>query len=250
MPQSQKDLAAGSRTQIRLYAEKMAGDSLRDLLSVNPQDPLPGRYAFLIDHARDLYRAQRKPLPRVWAVQDVLRSFTGRDDLQSVLESRYRDQIFGLKELRDRTMQLGLDLRGGIRVLIRSDIAALEQTQGKPLSAEEREDAMRRALEVLNNRIDQFGVTEPHIRRQGSDLILVELPGEADPERMRRFIQGRGVLNFHIVDDEGLAIFRAVPAENPGPGSTTGGTSSSPRCCRPARGCGGCTIRTPTAWTS
>ena len=216
IPQSQKDLAAGSRTQIRLYAERMAGDSLRELLGADLAGPLPGEYSFLIDHARDVYRSQKKPFPRVWAVQDVLRTFAGRGDLTSVLESRYRDQIFGLKELRDRTMQLGLDLRGGIRVLIRSDIAALEQTQGRALSGEEREDAMRRALEILNNRIDQFGVTEPTIQRQGEDMIVVELPGEADPERIRQFIQGKGQLTFHIVDEEGLAAFREYQRTNPG----------------------------------
>jgi preprotein translocase subunit SecD len=71
-------------------------------------------------------------------------------------------------------------------------------------------------LEILTNRIDQFGVTEPQIRRQGEDLILVELPGDQDRERMNRFIQGKGILSFHIVDDEALANFSEWQAQNPG----------------------------------
>ncbi len=216
VPASQKELAAGSRTQIRLYAEKMAGDTIRDLVSMNPQDTLPAKYAFLIDRAKEVYRAEKKPFPTHWKVEDALRSFISRDDLQALLETRYRNEIFGLKDLRNRTMQLGLDLRGGIRVLIRADMAAIEKAQGKPLSPAEREDAMKRALEILNNRIDQFGVTEPTIQRQGEDMVVVELPGQADPERIRAFIQGKGQLTFRIVDDEGLAKFREYQQTNPG----------------------------------
>ncbi|MBA7660909.1 Protein translocase subunit SecD [subsurface metagenome] len=75
---------------------------------------------------------------------------------------------------------------------------------------------MRRAMEILNNRIDQFGVTEPQIRRQGDSMILVELPGDADRERMNKFIQGKGRLSFHIVDDEALQGFKEYQQQNPG----------------------------------
>ena len=60
-------------------------------------------------------------------------------------------------------------------------------------------------MEILNNRIDKFGVTEPSIRRQGDDQILVEIPGAADPDRVDSFLKGKGSLNFHIVDDEGYS---------------------------------------------
>ncbi len=42
--------------------------------------------------------------------------------------------------------------------------------------------AVEQALEIIRNRIDQFGVTEPEITRQGSDQILLQLPGIRDPE--------------------------------------------------------------------
>ncbi len=215
-PQSQKDLASGSRTQIRLYAERQSGEALRELQGMDPGEALPSQYSFLIQHTRDAYRAENKPLPRTWTVRDVFTSFATRDEMLSALEDHYRTQILSLKDLKDRTIQLGLDLRGGMRVLIRADLEELQKQAGKPLTAAEREDAMNRALEILNNRIDQFGVTEPQIRRQGEDMILVELPGEADREAMSRFIQGKGILSFHIVDDEGLKIFREYQQQNPG----------------------------------
>jgi len=211
-----KQLATGSRPQIKAYAERKARGALAELTAAPVEDPLPAEYRFLTKQARLRYEADGRPVPREWTLQDAFRGFAGRQELQAALENHYRDEVLAAKELRDSSMQLGLDLRGGMRVLLRAKTEELEQTAGKPLTAAEQDDAVKRALEVLNNRIDQFGVSEPQIRRQGSDLILVELPGEADRERMGRFIQGRGVLNFYIVDDEGLAIFRQYQQQNPG----------------------------------
>ena len=211
-----KQLATGSRPQIKAYAERRARGALAELTAAPVGDPLPADYRFLTKQARLRYEADGLPLPREWTLQETFRGFAGRQELAAALENHFRDEVLSAKETRDSSMQLGLDLRGGMRVLLRAKTEELEQTAGKALTAAEQDDAVKRALEVLNNRIDQFGVSEPQIRRQGSDLILVELPGEADRERMGRFIQGRGVLNFHIVDDEGLAIFRQYQQENPG----------------------------------
>ena len=79
-----------------------------------------------------------------------------------------------------------------MKVTIRADFEALEKDRGTSLSDDDREVAMRGVLEILNNRIDQFGVSEPQIRRQGKDRIIVEMPGAADPERIRRVIMGKG----------------------------------------------------------
>jgi preprotein translocase subunit SecD len=66
---------------------------------------------------------------------------------------------------------------------------------------------MNRALEVLNSRIDRFGLTEPVIRRQGTDQILVEIPGTADPERINDIIMGKGTLAFHLMDEDATEEF-------------------------------------------
>ncbi len=215
VPQAKRDLSSGSRNQIKLYAERKAADTLREFQSKASEDPLPDEYKFLIDKAAENYRAEGREVPTVWTVEQLFRGYLSREELLLALEDFYREEILDLKELKDRTIQLGLDLRGGMRVLIRANMEELEQTSGQSLSAAEREDAMRRALEILNNRIDQFGVTEPQIRRQGDDLILIELPGDADRERMNKFVQGKGILNFHIVDEEALAIFREYQQSNP-----------------------------------
>jgi len=100
-------------------------------------------------------------------------------------------------------------------VIIRADIPALEAKVGRNLSPAERDDAVVRAVEVLNNRIDKFGLTEPVIRRQGDERIYVEIPGAADPERINGIIMGRGKLAFHIVDEAATSALETYLQANP-----------------------------------
>jgi preprotein translocase subunit SecD len=61
-----------------------------------------------------------------------------------------------------------------------------------------RTGAVRQAVETIRNRVDQFGVAEPHIREAGKDRIVVELPGIDDPERVRNLIKSTAFLEFRI----------------------------------------------------
>jgi preprotein translocase subunit SecD len=61
--------------------------------------------------------------------------------------------------------------------------------------------AVDQALETIRNRIDQFGVSEPDIRRQGENRILIQLPGIKDTERAKDLIGKTALLEFKLVDD-------------------------------------------------
>ncbi|MCB4204056.1 protein translocase subunit SecD [Deferribacterales bacterium Es71-Z0220] len=61
--------------------------------------------------------------------------------------------------------------------------------------------AVEQAVQVIRNRIDQFGVSEPVIQRQGKNEILVQLPGITDPDRAIDLIGKTAQLRFHIVDE-------------------------------------------------
>ena len=63
--------------------------------------------------------------------------------------------------------------------------------------------AIDQALEIIRNRIDQFGVSEPEITLQGTDQILVQLPGIRDPQRAINLIGQTALLEFKLVDEEG-----------------------------------------------
>jgi preprotein translocase subunit SecD len=58
-------------------------------------------------------------------------------------------------------------------------------------------------LEIIRNRVDQFGVSEPEITLQGTDRILVQLPGVRDSQRAINLIGQTALLEFKLVDDEG-----------------------------------------------
>jgi len=64
---------------------------------------------------------------------------------------------------------------------------------------EQADDAINRVLEILQNRVDQFGVSEPTIQKQGNRRIIVELAGIQDSERARALLQSTAHLEFFLV---------------------------------------------------
>ncbi len=65
----------------------------------------------------------------------------------------------------------------------------------------EADDAVSRALEIIRNRVDQFGVSEPTIQKSGRRRIIVELAGIKDPEQARQLIQNTALLEFNLLHD-------------------------------------------------
>jgi len=80
---------------------------------------------------------------------------------------------------------------------------------GQSLSVSFRDDALKaestraveQSIEIIRRRIDELGTREPSITRQGSDRIVVQAPGESDPERLKRVIGQTAKLTFQMVDD-------------------------------------------------
>lgn len=93
----------------------------------------------------------------------------------------------------EKRLNLGLDLQGGTQLQLEVDFSEVR------LSESEREEAVRSALEIIRNRIDQFGVAEPSIQRSGSNRIMVQLPGLDDPERAKELIGRTAMLEFKLV---------------------------------------------------
>ena len=74
-----------------------------------------------------------------------------------------------------------------------------------------KENALNQALETIRNRIDQFGVTEPVIVKQGDKQILVQLPGIKDPQRALELIGRTAQLEFKLVDEENMGRYTGGP---------------------------------------
>ncbi|MBP2558927.1 SecD/SecF fusion protein [Neorhizobium galegae] len=65
--------------------------------------------------------------------------------------------------------------------------------------------AVDQSLEIIRQRVDQVGVAEPTIQRIGSDRVLVQLPGEQDPARLRQLLGSTAKMSFHLLGQQGEA---------------------------------------------
>jgi preprotein translocase subunit SecD len=216
IPMDKQALALESRQQIRTYASQTAQADLQRLVeATRVNGPVPADLEFMTAEARKLYRSNKEPVPDTWNARTVLQAFSSRREALDTIEAKYRDEIFALKDLQNNAVKLGLDLSGGLSIVLQANLEALSQRLGRSLTESDRVDAMDRALEVLNSRIDRFGLTEPVIRRQGTDQIYIEIPGTADPERINDIIMGRGSLAFHMEDSEATEAFNNYYRANP-----------------------------------
>ncbi|MCU7497287.1 MAG: protein translocase subunit SecD [Ignavibacteria bacterium] len=68
------------------------------------------------------------------------------------------------------------------------------------------DDAVSRAMEIIRNRVDQYGVSEPSIQKQGSRRIIVELPGVAKEEEAKHLLQGSALLEFKLLKDPNFTV--------------------------------------------
>ncbi|MFW6274400.1 MAG: protein translocase subunit SecD [Spirochaetota bacterium] len=218
IPQEKKELAAGSKIQIREYSRGQAAkelEQLKEMVEDDPDQTLPEEHQHLIETADERYKMDGRDLPESWTVKAILAAFDSEAEAFDALEAYHRKTLIELKEQSNSVMQLGLDLSGGMRILLEADLASLQERLGREPTAEDQEQAVERAMEILNNRIDKFGVSEPEIRTQGQNQIAVNIPGAADPERVNSFLMGKGSLNFHIVDQEMSQEVANYFAENP-----------------------------------
>ena len=94
-------------------------------------------------------------------------------------------------------MRLGLDLQGGIHMVYQADLSAIEPgMEGEAIDG---------AMAVIEKRINILGVNEPVIQKQGTDRILVELPGISETEKAKKLIGQTALLEFRelIVGEDG-----------------------------------------------
>ena len=99
------------------------------------------------------------------------------------------------------SLKKGLDLQGGIHLALELD------ESGGPVA--NRADAIDRALKVIRTRIDEFGVTEPLVQKEGANRIVVELAGISDPTRAKEIVKRSAFLQFQMLDKDNL-FYRAL----------------------------------------
>lgn len=115
------------------------------------------------------------------AIYPTIRLYTGSDLSKS-------EEI----SLSKRAIHLGLDLKGGMHLVLEIDTTGLTENP---------QDLAERAFEIIRNRIDEFGVYEPVIEKQSGGRILVQLPG-VDRDRAVSLIEKVAHLEFQVVADD------------------------------------------------
>ncbi len=88
---------------------------------------------------------------------------------------------------KDISTHLGLDLVGGVQVLLEADL---------PQTTEVTAEAMRTATSIVENRVNGLGVTESNVQRVGDRRVVVEIPGVDDPEKAISAVKSTGLLEF------------------------------------------------------
>ncbi len=105
--------------------------------------------------------------------------------------------------------------RDAARVAIAKVVAGMEITnQGDDnvrivipdrVKREREISAVSQSIEIVRRRIDEFGTSEPSIQKQGADRIIVELPGLANPERVKNLLGQTAKMNFHILEPNAIS---------------------------------------------
>jgi preprotein translocase subunit SecD len=203
------------------------------------------------------------PTYKDYTLHKQLNELRGQDSIAFIEEHEAE-----LRDVRARRIKLGLDLQGGMRVVLEVNILKLiedlankaakddlfyqilKQTQDEaarsdesPVSifrkkfeerqirmskyyrtlresndeiaaylADEAKKAIDRAMEIVRNRVDQYGVSEPSIQKLGASRIIVELPGVTKESEVRQLLQGTALLEFKLLKDaqQVVTVMKAI----------------------------------------
>ena len=107
-------------------------------------------------------------------------------------------------------LQLGLDLRGGASLILRVNV--------DDTSAAQRRDVVEQVRQILERRINAYGLSEAPVQPYGSrgNELLVQLPGVSDPARIKNLVQSRAVLEWYSVEDGPYASLADAMAQHGG----------------------------------
>jgi protein-export membrane protein SecD len=125
----------------------------------------------------------------IWAFWPTFRLWTMGDSEKQALQESDPGALFALKQ---KAIRPGLDLQGGIHVVLRVKTEELDDAN--------RKDAVERAIEVIRNRVDGLGVAEPLILKQGDNRIVIDLPGYTDADRAEELIGQTALLEFKFLE--------------------------------------------------
>lgn len=127
-----------------------------------------------------------------WLLYPSVRFYSNSRAAQEEMRLR-RNPLVG------KILNLGLDLQGGIHLLLELQTSKLVDDRPETIN-----EAMDRAIEVIRNRIDQVGLSEPLIVRQGEKWLVVQMPGVKNREQAKDLIGRTALLEFRLAEVGGI----------------------------------------------
>lgn len=236
-PKETQDLALGSLQNIRDYAMAQSAEDVRGIMAMAKEksdSALPAKYDWIKKTVSEEYKLMSRHAPSQLTVTDALSAYQSEAAFMNVFQNHYRDQILKVRKVYNNSVKLGLDLSGGMNIIVKADLDAALASQkasdmGLIVSDEQfKEQAMEQAIDTLSSRIDRFGLTSPVIRKQGEDRIYIEIPGAAQADAINTIIRGKGILNFRLVDMESSEAFRTYYNQHPATAFTADGKLADP----------------------
>jgi len=182
---------------IRLGLDLQGGTHL--LLEVKVEKAVENRLRRVRTELRDLLRERRIPFTSLQVTEN-----------EEIVLSLPQDSVQRGRDLLNSEFSQGMDVQSSSGAEGPELIVNFDERELRAI----RDFAVDQTLETIRNRIDQFGVTEPTIQRQGQRDILVQLPGIQDPERAKALIGKTALLEFKLVDD-GADVEEAVRSGPP-----------------------------------
>ncbi|MCY4524615.1 MAG: hypothetical protein OXB84_07755, partial [Halobacteriovoraceae bacterium] len=132
--------------------------------------------------------------------EEEIDSSLGVIDLQMANDPRQILKVKNFSRVQEVKKQVS-NYYGGYLRLTGEDGGNLQYGLSAVLKKQIEEQSVGKSIEIIRNRIDEFGVSEPEIVSQGSDRIIVQLPGVKDIERAKELIGRTAKLEFKMVDD-------------------------------------------------
>ncbi len=129
------------------------------------------------------------------AIMNEVRIFRGVQNVK-ILKHWVEEKLLAKK------INLGLDLQGGMHLVLRANFESIQKKLKRELTEKDKTEITQQALELLRNRVDKFGVSEPSIRPRGVEAIEIQLPGVKDPKKVKDAIGKTGRLEYRFVDEK------------------------------------------------
>ena len=143
-----KALALGSREKIKDYVINMTKTDIDALIASakkGDSEPVSAKYDPLIKAAKKNLKDLGKERPSAWTASALLAAFPGsseeraRSAMSSILEDSYRSKILGIKNAQANAVKLGLDLSGGMSIIIKADLSAVTGDSGDSSTSAKKE---------------------------------------------------------------------------------------------------------------